>query len=100
MNDKARERQRRAVAKAREISPGDLCRAYRALAASEDGAIVLADLVRRFGFTRRSTFEQDDPQGRKQAFNEGQRAVLTHIGYMQDVDPAAYEQSTQPKGQQ
>jgi hypothetical protein len=94
-----REKQRRRITTGpKEVTPGDVARAYHAVAQTEDGAIMIADLVRRFGFARRSTFVEGDSHAT--ARNEGQRTVLQHIGFMQDVDPAAYEQSMQPKGQQ
>ena len=99
MNPKARAKQRRIATGPRQVSPGDVARAYAAVFSTEDGMVVVGDLVRRFGFTRRSTFVLDDPSGRAQARNEGQREVLLHIGFMQDVDPAEYEQSTQQKAQ-
>ena len=96
---RARNRRVAAVSGPRQISPAAVASAYHEVFATEAGAIVVQDLLRRFGFTRRSTFVLDDPNGRAQARNEGQREVLLHIGFMQDVDPAEYEQSTQQKAQ-
>ena len=93
-----REQQRRRIAP-REVTPGDVARAYQAVFASEDGTIVVADLLRRFGYARRSTLDENRPDPLLMAKAEGQRTVLQHIGYMQDVDPAAYEKSSQQTGE-
>lgn len=56
--------------------------AYHDLAASASGQLVLADLEARFGWTSRSMFDPNDPNGLTLAWREGGRAVLAHIGRM------------------
>ena len=89
-------RRRRQLAP-RVVTPGDVARAYQEFGGSEAGQIVLADLVRRFGYTRSSTLVEGKPD--VTARNEGQRTVLQWIGYMQDVDPAEYERTHNPQGE-
>ena len=71
------------------VSPVDTCIAYKVMAATQEGQIVIADLMRRFGFSRFTTFVHGDPD--KSTLNEGQRTVVIHIGRMIDADPAAFE---------
>jgi hypothetical protein len=63
-----------------EISHDQIVAAYQAVAASEAGRIMLADLEVRFGFTTRSMFDRNDMSGLLLANREGQRSVLAHIG--------------------
>jgi len=70
------------------ISPVDTCVAYKIVCATQEGQIVIADLMRRFGFSRSSTF---DPDPYRTVLHEGQRTVVMHIGRQIDADPASFE---------
>ncbi len=70
------------------ISPVDTCIAYKVVCATQEGQIMIADLMHRFGFSRHSTFDADPY---RTTLNEGQRTVVMHIGRMIDADPAAFE---------
>lgn len=59
------------------LSPEDIHAAYEAIFLSREGEIVLADLVRHFGFTTRSTLVPGDTA--HSAYQEGQRTVMVHI---------------------
>lgn len=72
------------------ISPADVVIAYKQAFAAQEGQIVLADLMRRFGHSRYSTFTKAG--GTEQMLlNEGARRVLIHIGIQLDLDPAEVE---------
>lgn len=88
---------RRRQLAARVVTPGDVARAYKTTFSSEDGQVVLQDLVRRFGYTRSSTLSPGQPD--VTARNEGQRTVLQHVGFLLDVDPAEYERANQTQGE-
>lgn len=75
-----------------QVSPVDVCQAYKEVFSTSAGQIVLADMLRRFGFTRSSTFVPGDSA--RTAFNEGGRTVLIHVGRMIDADPADFEEPT------
>ncbi len=75
------------------VSPVDTCIAYKVMAATQEGQIVIADLMRRFGFSRITTFAPGDPE--MTAWREGGRVVVIHIGRMIDADPAAFEDQEQ-----
>lgn len=62
----------------RTVSPHDVMIAYKQMAATPDGEVVLADLVRKFGYARNSTFNPGDPYSTVMC--EGQRSVVVHIG--------------------
>lgn len=70
------------------ISPAKLIEAYQLLAQTESGQIVINDLLRRFGYTRNTTFQENTAT---MAYCEGQRSVVIYIGRMLDADPAAQE---------
>ncbi len=72
-----------------DVSPVDTCIAYKVVAATQEGQIVIADLMRRFGFSRYTTFVPGDPD--RSTLNEGQRTVVIHIGRQIDADPASFE---------
>ncbi len=76
-----------------DVSPVDTCIAYKVMAATQEGQIVIADLMRRFGFSRGTTFVPGEPD--MIAWREGQRTVVIHIGRMIDADPAAFEDQEQ-----
>lgn len=67
----------------------DTIRAYQRLFASEDGQQVLGDLIARFGYTDNPTFDSD---AHRMAYNEGQRAVMIHVGKMMRVDADQLEE--------
>ncbi len=72
-----------------DVSPVDTCIAYKVVAGTQEGQIVIADLMRRFGFSRHTTFVSGDPN--RSTLNEGQRTVIIHIGRQIDADPASFE---------
>lgn len=67
----------------------DVVLAYKKVFSTQEGAIVIADLMRHFGYTMNSTFDPAAPH--TQPFKEGQRVVLIHIGRRIDADPASLE---------
>lgn len=69
---------------ARTVSAVDLHRAYRDVLTSEAGQIVLADLIRHFGYTTRSTVGST-PEATY--FNEGRRSVLIYVDRVANTDP-------------
>ena len=71
------------------VSPVDTCIAYKVVAATSEGQIVIADLMRRFGFSRFSTYVPGEPELSR--MNEGSRLVIVHIGRQIDADPASFE---------
>ncbi len=75
------------------VSPVDTCIAYKVVAATQEGQIVIADLMRRFGFSRNTTYVPGDPD--MTVWREGQRTVIIHIGRMIDADPASFEDQEQ-----
>lgn len=66
---------------------------YKVCFSTQQGRAVLNDLVRRFGYTRRSTLAPGRPD--ESAYNEGQRSVLVHVGTMMDVNPATLPEDAQ-----
>lgn len=81
------------------VSPGEVAAAYQLAFTTQEGQIVLHDLLRRFGFARQSMFQRGVTRPEDLAFSEGGRAVLAHVGVMLDVDPDAYEKSFNQEGQ-
>lgn len=71
-----------------QVGAGELILAYKRVFGSQDGRIVLADLMRHFGFTMQSTFSENHAT---MARNEGSRGVLIHIGRRLEADPASVE---------
>lgn len=67
----------------------DVIEAYKKIFSTAEGGIVLADLMRHFGFTMNSTYVDGSPNGIY--LNEGARRVLIHIGRRLDTDPASVE---------
>ena len=63
---------------------------YRICFSTESGAVVLRDLIRRFGYVRRSTFS---PDPYSTARNEGQRSVLIYAGSMVEANPATVQEN-------
>lgn len=76
----------------REIDADTLLAAYANTFSSEDGQIVLADMLRRFGFAHRSTFSGDT---HRMAANEGQRSVMIHIGRMLEQQPPDHQEEVE-----
>lgn len=66
------------------VSAVDLHHAYRDFLASPAGQIVLADLIRHFGYTTRSTVGRDTHET---YCNEGRRSVLLYIDRVMSTDP-------------
>ena len=60
-----------------EIKQEDIHAAYEAVFLCQEGEIVLADLVRHFGFATKSTLVPGDPS--YSAYHEGQRTVMVHV---------------------
>lgn len=71
------------------VTPADVCIAYKQVFGTQEGMIVLADLMRRFAFNRNSTFDGRDVN--LMLTREGARQVLIHIGIQIDLDPASLE---------
>lgn len=65
-----------------EITQEVLRAAYIDVFGGPSGQVVLADLLRRFGFVTRSAFAPGAPD--LSAYQEGQRTVLIHVGRMLD----------------
>ena len=71
-----------------DVTPAEVCMAYKQALATPEGHIVVADLMRRFGFSRITTYVPNEPE--RTILNEGQRTVLVHIGRMLDADPSEF----------
>lgn len=78
------------------VSPLDVCIAYKQVFSAQEGQIVMADLLRHFGFSRNSTFNVNPGS---MAYNEGQRSVLIHVGRMLDADPTELEEARKSTGE-
>lgn len=74
------------------VSQVDVCVAYKEIFGTRAGQVVLADLMRRFSFTRISTLVPGDIH--TTIHHEGSRTVLVHIGRMLDADPAEMQEHT------
>lgn len=74
---------------ASSFSKADIIMAYKDVFSTQEGQIVLGDLLRHFGFTDKTTFVENDPAGRLQAAGEGQRSVIIHIGRRMEENPDA-----------
>lgn len=74
----------------------DLSAAYKTVAASPEGAIMIGDLVRRFGYSRQTTFDTDPI---KMGWKEGGRTVMVHIGRMIDMDTSTIADVSAPQGE-
>lgn len=81
----------------RVVGPADIMMAYKQVAALPEGQIVIDDLLRRFGFTRTSTYVHGDAIAT--TFREGQRTVLVHIGRMIEGDPAEFASTSKREGE-
>lgn len=67
------------------VSPVDLQKAYQDVFTSPAGHILMADLIRQFGFTTRSTRVPGDRQASD--MNEGARLTLVYIERVLHTDP-------------
>lgn len=72
-----------------EVGLAEISVAYKQVFATQEGQIVLQDLLRRFGYNRHSLFDKD---AMLMASREGARAVLIHMGNMIDADPAGLDE--------
>jgi len=77
------------------VSPLDVCLAYKTVFGTQEGQIVLTDMVRRFGYTRNTTLDSDP---NLMVHREGQRSVMVHIGRELDRDPMEFEETNQKEG--
>lgn len=75
---------------------GDVMRAYKAVAETEDGRTMIQDLVKRFGWSRQSMLSSDPLQ---LAWREGGRAVMVHIGRMIDGNPDEADEANKRAGE-
>lgn len=73
-----------------KASAADVVIAYRTVFGSQEGAIVLADLMRFFAWNMQSMWSEKLPPEHIH-IREGGRAVLVHIGRRMETDPASVE---------
>ncbi len=74
------------------VSPADIVIAYKAMAATQEGQIVLQDLINKFGYARGSMYNPHEQHPQiAMTIAEGQRTVCVYIGNMIDSDPAMVE---------
>lgn len=78
-------------------NPVNVMEAYKIVAATPEGQIMLRDLVRRFGYGSRSTIVPGDPQ--MTAWKEGQRSVMVHLSRVLDGEAGELEGTTSEKGE-
>lgn len=78
-----------------KVSAGDLHHAYREVFGTQAGQIVMADLVRCFGFTERTLI---GPDPHTTYANEGRRSVLLHVQRRLTEDPQDEDLSTPQYG--
>ena len=74
----------------------DVMTAYKQVAATQEGQIVLMDLMRRFAFTRSSTHHVAGGDPNRMNFLEGQRSVIIHIGNQIEGSISETAQAGQP----
>lgn len=86
----AKQRKSKAAPVPAAVTPGEVCLAYKQTFSTPEGQIVAADLMRRYAFTRKTTFCPGEPE--YTFFYEGQRSVLIHIGVQLDADPSAFDE--------
>lgn len=68
--------------------------AWKQVVATPPGLIVIQDLLRRFGYTRKSTVNLNNPDAMLSHYAEGQRSVMVYIGIMvdgQEIEPTEDE---------
>ena len=73
------------------VTPYDTIIAYQQVWQTDEGRIVLADLMRHFSWNTRSTYQGDGTENC--IHREGQRSVLVHIGNQMEADPALAEET-------
>lgn len=73
-------------------TPYDVVMAYKTVWATDEGRIVLGDLMRLFAFNTRSTMPQNGDR-HIMDLQEGQRTVLIHIGNKMEEDPNLAEET-------
>ena len=79
----------------RNITPGDLSRIYKSFAMSEDGQVILADLMRRFAYVNKSTSTVANYDPNQMLVLEGQRSVVVYIGHMIETDPNQLDEANE-----
>ncbi|MGI9251275.1 MAG: hypothetical protein ACR2PR_08765 [Pseudohongiellaceae bacterium] len=72
-------------------SPGDVIIAYQKVAQTEEGQVMLHDLVRNFGFAQSSIAVVANFDPVKMQVIEGQRSVVAYIGAKIESSPAVAE---------
>lgn len=77
--------------------PATVAEAYRLVAMTPPGQVMLKDLVRRFGFATVSTMEPGDPH--MTAWREGQRTIVTHFHKMIEGEAGDLEDTTSDRGE-
>lgn len=76
--------------------PTNVVEAYRIVAGTPEGQIMLRDLIRRFAFGTRSAIVPGDPC--MSAWKEGQRSVMVHMNRMIDGQAGELEGTTSEEG--
>lgn len=74
-----------------KVGKVDVILAYRNVFHSQEGQIVLADLMRYFSWNMGPMLDLARPDALVLAHRDGQRTVLTHIGRRLEIDPASVE---------
>lgn len=77
--------------------PVNVSEAYRIVAATPEGQIMLRDMVRRFAYGSRSNIVPGDPY--MSAWKEGQRSVMVHLSRMIDGEAGELEGTTSDRGE-
>ncbi len=77
----------------RVYTPADVVIAYKNVAATQDGQVVLHDLVRKFAYAQQSMFKLANQDMNAVLHMEGQRSVVVYIGVMIETDPTMVEQA-------
>ena len=80
-----------------QVDPTNVVEAYRIVAGTPEGNIMLRDLVRRFGYGSRSTIVPGDPH--MSAWKEGQRSVMVHFSRRIDGEAGDMEGTTSERGE-
>jgi hypothetical protein len=79
---------------------GAIMSAYKMVAATPEGQMMVMDLVSKFAFTRQSMapiYSSAPLDPLRLAFHEGQRTVLVHIGRMIEGNPTEAKQTRKRK---
>lgn len=75
-------------------SKAELIRAYQRVFGSEDGQMVMLDMLQRFAHNRQPMYQPGD-SAQDLVFREGQRSVLVHVGNMFELDADRVEADEQ-----